>query len=283
MKRLASIGLALVLAFGISSSALAHELEWDGPYVPPSSLTPDDPGVPTDPVFDPLVTGIPTDPVPGDPVSPLDPWWFVAHDPLYAEGVETTGYAPAGTYIGTSPHITYVPAFQYQLIYSDPQGGYSCTAYSAAMAIDRATYGGSRITGSQVRALSGVGPYVGLTLPQVMRATTTVGVPFVRPAAEWEGVVAALHARRGVVLQGDYDQIPDQFSGQPSFDGYHAVYLDRLHSDGVHIYMMDPLSKVGGRWVDASILRRFAEKLTRQEGVYPMVLFAYTRATRLFH
>ena len=281
MKRLASIGLALVLTFGLGGAALADE---DGsPWAPDPVVVPIDPSttIPTDPVFDPEVTGVPTDPVPGDPVSPLDPWWYVPHDPIYAEGVETTGYAPLGTYIRSASGLRYVPAFQYQLVYGDPQGGYSCTAYSTAMAIDRATYGGSRITGRQVRALTGVGPYVGLTLPQIMRATATVGVPLVRPSAEWAAVMAALRDGRGVILQGDYDQIPDKFSGQPTFDGYHAIFLDRLSSTG-RIWMMDPLSKVGGRWIDELILRKFAEKLARQEHIYPRVLFAYTRALRLF-
>jgi hypothetical protein len=274
MKRLASIGLALILTFALSVPALADEdgSPWEPIPVPIAG------GVPTDPVIVPIAAGIPTDFVGGDPVSPLHPWWFT---PNVDPAVETSGAGLLGTYIHSGGGHRYVPAFQYQLIYSDPQGGYSCTAYSVAMAVDRATYGGSRITGRQIRALSGVAPYTGMTLPQVTRATTKLAVPLVRATGTWAAVMAALRANRGVVLQGDYDQIPDALSGQPSFNGYHAVYIDRLSSTG-KLYMMDPLSKVGARWVDEAILRRFAEKLSRQEHVYPLVLFAYTRATRLF-
>jgi len=275
MKRLIALGLALVLSLGLAGVVSAEDgLPW--PVV--------DPGVPTDPAFpEALLTGVPTDPVPADPAPPTNPWWYWPHDPSYYEepGVES-GAGLAGTYIGTSPHISYVPAFQYQGLWSDPQGWWSCTAYSTAMAVDKATYGGSRITGRQIRALTGVGPDQGLTLPQVMRATDILAVPLVRPIGQWSAVMAALGQHRGVILQGDYDQIPDSIN-LSSFDGYHAVFLDRLHSDGVHIYMMDPLRRAGPVWVDASILRKFAEKLTGQEGAYPMVLFAYTRATRLLH
>jgi hypothetical protein len=268
MKRLASIGLALILTFGLFGSALADE---DGsPWEPGEPWAPVV-GVPTDPVIGPDLAGVPTDPALGLPVLPRWP----------EVGVVTTGFAPPGTYIRSAGSLRYVPAFQYQLVYGDPQGGYSCTAYSAAMAVDKATYGGSRITGRQIRALTDVGPYVGLTLPQVARATSALGVPLIRPVGAWRDVMAALRAGRGVVLQGDYDQIPHSISGQPGFHGYHAVFIDRLSASG-KLYMMDPLSKVGGRWVDESILRKFAEKLTRQEGYYPLVLFAYTRPVRQF-
>jgi hypothetical protein len=276
MKRLASIGLALILTFALSVPTLADEdgSPWEPIPVPIAD------GVPTDPVIVPIADGVPTDPVPGDPVSPLNPWWFVAHDPDYF-AIETAGAGLLGTYIRSPSGLRYIPAFQYQLIYSDPQGGYSCTAYAVAMAVDKATYGGSKVTGRQIRTLSGVAPYVGMTLPQVTRATTKLAVPLVRATGTWAAVMAALRANRGVVLQGDYDQIPDSLSGQPSFNGYHAIFIDRVSSDG-KLYMMDPLSKVGARWVSEAILRRFAEKLTRQEHVYPLVLFAYTRQVRLF-
>jgi hypothetical protein len=272
MKRLIALGFALVLSPGLAGVVSAE----DGRPWPTA-----DPGVPTDPAFpEAILTGVPTDQAPGNPAPQGSPWWYLP--PSGYEGGVESGAGLSGTYIGTSPHIYYIPAFQYQGLWSDPQGWWSCTAYSAAMAVDKATYGGSRITGRQIRALTGVGPDQGLTLPQVMRATDILAVPFVRPIGQWSAVMAALGQHRGVILQGDYDQIPDSIN-LSSFDGYHAVYLDRLHSDGVHIYMMDPLRRAGPVWVDASILRAFAEKLTRQEGAYPMVLFAYTRATRLFH
>jgi len=272
MKRLIALGFALVLSLGLAGVVSAEDgLPW--PTV--------DPGVPTDPAFpEALLAGVPTDQAPGNS-APSGPWWYAPNPSGYEGGVES-GAGLIGTYSGVSPHIRYIPAFQYQGLWSDPQGWWSCSAYSVAMAIDKATYGGSRITGRQVRALTGVGPNQGLTLPQVMRAADILAVPFIRPIGQWSAVMAALKSNRGVVLQGDYDQIPDSINVS-SFDGYHAVYLDRMHSDGVQVRMFDPLRRAGPVWVNASILRAFAEKLTRQEGGYPLVLFAYTRVTRLFH
>jgi len=272
---LAAVCLAFVLSLGLAGVVSAEDgLPRDQPT---------DPGIPTDPAFpETVLTGVPTDRAPGNS-APAGNWWRYLRPPSSYEGGVESGAGLSGTYLRLmSGSYRYIPAFQYQGLYSDPQGWWSCTAYSTAMAVDRATGGGSRITGRQIRALTGVGPNQGLTLPQVMRATDILAVPIVRPIGQWSAVMAALKSNRGVVLQGDYDQIPDSIN-LSSFDGYHAVYLDRLHSDGVHIYMMDPLRRAGPVWVDASILRKFAEKLTRQEGVYPMVLFTYTRVTRLFH
>jgi hypothetical protein len=47
--------------------------------------------------------------------------------------------------------------------------------------------------------------------------------------------------------------------------------------------VMDPLQKKGGRWMDTSLMRRFAEKLARSRGIYPRVFYAVTRPSRLFH
>jgi len=272
---LAAACLAFVLSLGLAGVVSAEDgLPRDQPT---------DPGIPTDPAFpEAALIGVSTDRAPGNSAPAGNWWWYLRPSSSYEGGVES-GAGLSGTYLRLmSGSYRYVPAFQYQGLWSDPQGFWSCTAYSTAMAVSRATGGGSQITGRQIRALTGVGPNQGLTLPQVMRATDILAVPLVRPIGQWSAVMAALKSNRGVVLQGDYDQIPDSIN-LSSFDGYHAVYLDRLHSDGVHIYMMDPLRRAGPVWVDASILRKFAEKLTRQEGVYPMVLFTYTRVTRLFH
>jgi len=274
-RSLAAACLAFVLSLGLAGVVSAE----DGRPWPTV-----DPSVPTDPAFpEALLVGVPTDQAPGAPApsGPRRPLWYVPGDPARYEGGVESGAGLIGTYSGVSP-VRYTPAFQYQGIWSDPQGWWSCSAYSMAMAIDKATYGGSRITGRQVRALTGVGPNQGLTLPQVMRAADILAVPFIRPIGQWSAVMAALRAGRGVILQGDYDQIPDSINVS-SFDGYHAVYLDRMHSDGVQVRMFDPLRRAGPVWVNASILRAFAEKLTRQEGVYPLVLFAATRVVRLFH
>jgi hypothetical protein len=196
--------------------------------------------------------------------------------------VATAGAALAGSYVGEVGKRRYIPAFQYQLVYTDPQGGYSCTAYSTAMAVDKATYGGTRVTGHEIRDLSGVYAYTGMTLADARIATNKLQVPIVRGVGTWDGVMAALRANRGVVLQGVYSKVPLNLRGQVSFVGRHAIYLDYLHSTGLYVYVMDPLSKAGPRWWPVSVLRSFAEQLGRETGILPLVYYSYTRGTRLF-
>ena len=264
MKRLAAVGLALALSLGLNGTAVAAA-----------------PVVVTDPVATPVV-------VP-DSVSAMPPWvtahFFLNLPSVPPPAVPTGGSGLTGTYAGVSPNVRYIPAFQYQLIPSDPQGGYSCTAYAMAMAVDKATYGGSRVTGRQIRALSGASLYVGLTLPQAIAASSRLYVPVVDESGSgaWADVLNALKHGRGVVLQGDYDQIPDAYSGQPSFDGNHALYIDYLHSSGLYVYVMDPLQRNGARWVPVAIMRKFAEKLARSTGIYPRLFYAVTTTTRLLH
>jgi len=265
MKRLAPLLLSLALLFGLAGPALAVDPRTD-PVTGPRATTAGDPVVVTDPV-------------PSD-----QPWWLTTYGPLPVEPAAwTTGSSLAliGTYVGEVGRRRYIPAFQYQLLWSDPMGGYSCTAYSMAMAIDKATYGGTRATGQRIRELSGAPSYSGLTLADVQRASTALLVPVIRVTGTWTAVENALRQNRGVVLQGDYDQVPAKYSGQLSFKGNHAIYLDYLHSSGDWVYVMDPLSKEGPRWWPVSVLQAFAEKLARDNRIYPDVFFSYTRATRL--
>ena len=191
---------------------------------------------------DPIVPEVITDPVPFPYSNNI---WRILPDLFPYNPIETGGSGLVGHYVGTSPNIRYIPAFQYQLIYSDPQGGYSCTAYAMAMAIDKATYGGSEVTGRQVRALSGAASFTGLNLPDVIRAANRLYVTVIYPTGTWANLITSLRNGHGVVLQGDYEVIPDAYSGQTSFDGNHAVYIDYLHSTGLYMYVMDPLQKKG--------------------------------------
>jgi hypothetical protein len=258
MKRLVAVGLALVLSLGLCPTARA-----DIPVVVP------------DPVSIPVV-------VP-DPVVAW-PYWV---PPIFTNlpVVPTGGSGLTGTYAGTSPSVRYIPAFQYQLLPTDPQGGFSCTAYAMAMAVDKSTYGGSRVTGRQIRALSTASAYVGLTLPQAIAAASRLYVPVTNESGSgtWVDLLNALKHGRGVVLQGDYDQIPDNYSGQPTFDGNHAVYIDYIHSTGLYMYVMDPLQRNGAQWVPVTIMQKFAEKLARTTGIYPRLFYAVTVTTRLLH
>ena len=176
----------------------------------------------------------------------------------------------------------YTPAHQQQLHPATPTGPYDCQAYSAAMAIDRQTLGGVVVTGRSVRLASDEpqpDPHSpGLSIPQVIGVAHRWHVELVdRRDAPWSAVLAALHAHRGVILDGDYDQIPDEFSGQPSFRGDHAVYCNHIANDEASIWEMDPL-RPAGQYVPVAVLRAYAEKLGRRVGSHG-VLFAQTRIT----
>lgn len=180
--------------------------------------------------------------------------------------------------------FTYKPEFSYQLgSGSGPTGGFDCTAHSAAMAIDRATLGGSKITGRQVR-LASTEPYPdphspGLSIPQVINVGFKLHVSLEnRSGAPWSSLIAALKGQRGVILQGDYDQIPAEFSGQLSFKGDHAVFVNHISGDG-DFYWMDPLRKAGPIEIPAAVARKYAEKLAKSWGTFPGLLFATTRIT----
>ena len=238
----------------------------------------------TDPVFAVVIPPVTTDAVPVLPGGkrPGAPFlWQVARTTVAP--VATSGPGLTGKYVGTPGAIRYVPAAQYQLISSDPQGPWSCTAYATAEAVDAATYGGDRVTGAQIRALSPAAAYTGLTLPDAIHAAAATHIVIVnKSGSTWKDLIDALRHGRGVVLQGDYDQIPAAYSGQISFRGNHAVFIDYLHSDGQWMYVMDPLHKAGAQWIPVSIMRKFAEKVAKAQGIFPGIYFAVTRPTRLF-
>lgn len=178
----------------------------------------------------------------------------------------------------------YKPAHQYQLgAGSSPTGGVDCTAYAAAMALDRATLGGTQVTGRQVRLASDE-PYPdplspGLNLTQVGVVASRWHVELTnRTHAPWSAVMGMLKQGRAVVLQGDYDQIPPGFSGQLSFKGDHAVEVNHVTGDG-DLYWMDPLRQKGAVEIPEDVARAYAEKLAKSAGIYPGLFVAMTRIT----
>jgi hypothetical protein len=178
----------------------------------------------------------------------------------------------------------YKPRHQYQLNPSaGPTGGYDCTAYAAAMAVDRASLGGTLVTGRQVRLASDEpipDPHSpGLNLRQVIRVADGWHVELInRTRGPWASVMDALREGRGVELQGDYDQIPAGFSGQAGFKGDHAVYVNHVTGDG-DLYWMDPLRQKGAIEIPEKVARAYAEKLARAAGIWPGLFFATTRIT----
>ncbi len=99
-----------------------------------------------------------------------------------------------------------------------------------------------------------------------------------RSGAPWSSVLAALRSGRGVILQGDYDQIPSAFTCQASFDGPHCIYINHETGDD-DLYEYDPLCWKPNANFPPAVARAYAEKFAKTVGVYPGLLFATTRIT----
>jgi hypothetical protein len=171
----------------------------------------------------------------------------------------------------------YRPAPLHQINPDDPLGPYSCTAYSAAMALDRATMGGVQVPGWLVRQRTGKNPNPdGLTLQDVQKALETWNVPLhIKTGSGWPNVLASLRSFEGVILQGHYPALTAAgFTCQASFKGNHAVYVNSLDSLGTSGLTYDPLCLVA-RWIPIAALQAYAI------GLAPTVYFATTRSTPL--
>lgn len=136
------------------------------------------------------------------------------------------------------------PRFQPQnpALSGDKSGWTSCTAYSGAMGIDKATLGAKRPTGREVRARTG-DTTGGLTLPQVARVAPLYGVRMEvhtgSSAATPSYALSQLRAGRGMLLQGNTGALlrtPQQSTSGPV---NHAVYVNEARSDG-DVYVFDP-------------------------------------------
>jgi hypothetical protein len=180
--------------------------------------------------------------------------------------------------------FVYIPKFTPQINPADKFGGVNCGAYATSYAVDRATMGGIQVSGSVVRRATNEpipDPHSpGLNIPQLVNAVFAWHVQLNnRTGAPWASVLAALHEHRGVVLSGDYDQIPAKYSGQTTFKGDHSVYLNHLSNDGMECWWMDPLNKAGGFYMPAAIAKAYATKFAKTIGTYPGLAFITTRQT----
>ena len=189
--------------------------------------------------------------------------------------------------------VQYRPKHQRQL--AEPiSGRYDCTAYSAALAVDRHTIGGVVVRGRDIR-LASTEPRPdpgspGLNLAQATAAAfrlTRVNLTVKR--GPWATFVTRLRTR-GAILPGDYDQM-GEFSAQPSFRDLHAMFINNLNSDHIEIggvtygpekagLTYDPLYRTF-RWVPLAVLRKYAEKYARAVNYTGGVIYAETRVTPL--
>ena len=187
----------------------------------------------------------------------------------------------------------YRPRHQKQINSYDPYGKYNCTAYAAAVAVDRHTVGGIIVTGEAIRGASSEplpqprSP--GLNLAQATSAAFRLTRAVLTVRRTSFDTMTVYLKNRGVILQGDYDQMA-QWSCQTSFTGNHAVYLNNLNTGDVVIgdvtygpgkcaLTYDPLC-ASYKWEPLTVLRKYAEKFAASIGGKG-VLCATTRITPL--
>ena len=153
----------------------------------------------------------------------------------------------------------YVPIFRNQI--GDPtttRDGVICTMSSGAMALDFHTLGAIQRWGGELEQHQG--DHVGGTdLGDLADAWAYYGQNLSQGTGGWTGVEAALAAGKAVVLQGDYDRIPDANSCQRGFDGDHAIAL--FPTTGAWARVGDPLCDgFHLNWPEAAV-KAYAEKL----------------------
>ena len=180
--------------------------------------------------------------------------------------------------------VVYRPAHQRQLVATDPHGKVNCAAVGLAIALDRATLGGLRVTGRLVRALSNE-PHPdpdspGLYLPQLRTVAAILRVPLSMVlGASWGALLTSLRAGRAVLLPGTYGAL-GEWSCQPSFRGGHMIVVNHVSGDG-DLFIYDPLCSKA-REVPAPIIREYAqswgEHVGQPAGRFD---FAVVRATPL--
>lgn len=166
----------------------------------------------------------------------------------------------------------------------DPLGWLSCTAYSMAMLIDKATLGAMRPSGAEVRRHTG-DTTGGLTLPQVARVATTI---YMVPVELHTGASAAtpayaqaqLATGRGMVVQGNTSALLDTPHRSTSGPVNHAVYVNELDgTKGALVY--DPAADgrrtgidQGPSWWPWSLVLGFAAALRPYGDADPRVVGA---------
>jgi hypothetical protein len=146
----------------------------------------------------------------------------------------------------------------------------SCTDTALGRGIAYATNGRIDRDGKVYRAAVPGHDPDGITLHQAAVAARAVAdVKLVIPDDwRWAQVLTHLKARRGLIVQGWYAQIPRAFRFQASAEFGHAMWISHLSpTSGMRVW--DPLdanTTRHGQWVPASAIRVFMEELSRRNG-----------------
>jgi hypothetical protein len=170
------------------------------------------------------------------------------------------------------PPTIYRPTHQKQINSNDPLGNLSCTAYSAAIAVDRATIGGVIISGADIRiatdlSVAAIKKQHGMTLGNIEHAMNSFHVYIHDHTGDhFTDLIQSLENYQGIIAQGKYSAF-GSYSSQPSYKGGHAVYLNNLDSKGTSILVYDPLANVA-RWIPVVVIENFMKALPAGNGIY---------------
>jgi hypothetical protein len=122
-----------------------------------------------------------------------------------------------------------------------------------SMLVDYATLGGTVITGAELRALTDEAKpdpsSPGLTIPQVVAAARLLHVPIgSNPRGNTTALLENLRLGRAFVVPGLYARVPDNLSGQPTYDKQHAVLALELAVGRANVVVGDPLRATWTEW-----------------------------------
>lgn len=165
--------------------------------------------------------------------------------------------------------VRYAPHHQKQINRADKYGKDNCTAYCFAMFADATTIGGSRPTGKYIRSISDepipAPNSPGLNIHQMMDVAKKLAIPCNNKTGEvFAAVLASLRTGRVVLAQLDYKELAS-YRCQANGDFGHAMLLQTLHTDGLHILADDPLCDKA-KYYPVAVIKAAMETFGHQAG-----------------
>jgi hypothetical protein len=144
----------------------------------------------------------------------------------------------------------------------------TCTDTSAGRAVSYATNGRIDKDGKVYRAAIIPHDPNGVTLPQAKQAARDVAdVSLIIPQGwHWANALAHLRAKRGLILQGWYAEIPRMYRYQLGAEFGHAMWASHYSpTSGVRVWdPLDPNTSHHGQWIPAPYVRNFLERLAHE-------------------
>ena len=150
------------------------------------------------------------------------------------------------------------------------KGYVTCTDTATGRMIAYATNGRRDLDGKAIRSAVKPPDRDGINLGQAAQATLSLtGLTLVRPQSlDWADALAHLTAKRGLILQGWYSEIPRDYRYQASANFGHAMWASHASPSGF-TRVWDPLDANRthhGTWVPTKYVRAFLERLQHEAG-----------------